>query len=132
MQLDPEIDKVEARIMRRRHELSRMTKETGERAMRMVTSPGALAGAAVVGFLVAGGAVRRHHHNKTASARSGRRRSDPAGARAAGKRSGVIGALMPGAMWLVRARFGSPAGLASYLMSMSRRREATSARHGLH
>ena len=129
MQLDPEIDKVEARIVQRRHELSRITKETGQTAMRMLTSPGALAGAAVVGFLVAGGAVRRHHHNKTAIARSGRRRSDPAGARAA-KRSGVIGALMTGAMWLVRARFGSPAGLASYLMS--RRREATSGRHGLH
>jgi hypothetical protein len=129
MQLDPEIDKVEARIVRRRQELSRITKETGQTAMRMLTSPGALAGAAVVGFLVAGGAVRRHHHNKTAVTRSGRRRSDPAGARAA-KRSGVIGALMTGAMWLVRARFGSPAGLATYLMS--RRREATSGRHGLH
>jgi hypothetical protein len=129
MDLDPEIDKVEARIVQRRHELSRITKETGQRAMHMLTSPGALAGAAVVGFLVAGGAVRRHHHNKTAIARSGRRRSDPAGARAAAK-SGVIGALMTGAMWLVRARFGSPAGLATYLMS--RRRQATSARHGLH
>jgi hypothetical protein len=129
MELDPEIDKVEARIVQRRQEISRMTKETGQRAMRMLTSPGALAGAAVVGFLVAGGAVRRHHHKKTAVARSGRRRSDPAGARTAAK-SGVIGALMTGAMWLVRARFGSPAGLATYLMS--RRREATSGRHGLH
>ena len=129
MQLDPEIDKVEARIVQRRHELSRITKETGQSAMRMLTSPGALAGAAVVGFLVAGGAVRRHHHHKVAVARSGRRRSDPGGARTAAK-SGVIGALMTGAMWLVRARFGSPAGLATYLMS--RRREATSARHGLH
>jgi len=136
MQLDPEIDKVEARIVRRRHELARIAeegkqraKEQGRLAVRKLTSPGALAGAAVIGFLVGGGAVRRHRKEKVAVARSGRRRSDPAGARTAAK-SGVIGALMTGAMWLVRARFGSPAGLATYLMA--RRREATSARHGLH
>ena len=136
MRLDPEIDDVEARIVRRRHELARIAeegkqraKEQGRLAVRKLTSPGALAGAAVIGFLVGGGAVRRHRKDKTAVLRSGRRRSDPAGARTAAK-SGVIGALMTGAMWLVRARFGSPAGLATYLMS--RRREATSARHGLH
>jgi hypothetical protein len=133
MRLDPEIDKVEARIMRRRHELTRITqegaqraKESGQRAVQKLTSPGALAGAAVIGFLVGGGAVRRHQHQKTASIRSGRRRSDPAGR--AAKRTGVIGALVTGAMWLVRAKFGSPAGLATYLMA--RRRAATSGRHG--
>jgi hypothetical protein len=122
MRLDPEIDKVEARIVRRRRELARITQESGQRAMHMLASPGALAGAAMVGYLAGGGAVRRHHE----TTRSGRRRSDP-GSRAA-KRTGVIGALMTGAMWLVRAKFGSPAGLAAYLMS--RRRAATSGRHG--
>jgi hypothetical protein len=122
---DPEIDKVEARIMRRRHELTRVTQESGQRAMHALASPGALIGAAVVGFLAGGGAVRRHQELAT---RSGRRRHDPA-ARAA-KRTGVVGALITGAMWLVRARFGSPAGLAHYLMA--RRQQATSARqHGL-
>lgn len=124
MRLDPEIDKVEARIMRRRHELTRIAQESGQRAMHTLASPGALVGAAAVGFLVGGGAVRRHHESKT---RSGRRRNDPAGR--AAKRTGVIGALMTGAMWLVRAKFGSLAGLATYLMS--RRRGATSGRHGL-
>lgn len=131
MRLDPEIDTVEARIVRRRHELARITqqsgqraKEIGQRAMHALASPGALIGAAAVGFLVGGGAVRRHHQTK---ARSGRRGNDPAGR--ATKRTGVVGALVTGAMWLVRARFGSAAGLAAYLMS--RRRGATSGRHSL-
>jgi hypothetical protein len=123
MHLEPEIDKVEARIVRRREALVRITQETGQRATQMLASPGALAGAAVLGYLIGGGAVRRHHE----TTRSGRRRSDP-GSRTA-KRTGVIGALMTGGMWLVRAKFGSPAGLVNYLMS--RRRGATSGRHGV-
>jgi len=107
---DPEIEKVEARIVRRRHDLTRATQETGQRAMHALASPGALIGAAAFGFLAGGGAVRRHHEGAT--------------------RTGVVGALVTGAMWLVRARFGSPAGLAHYLMA--RRQQATSARqHGL-
>src|SRR5262245_55811290 len=106
---DPDIAKVEASIIRRRHELTRITEETGQRALHTLSSPGVLAGAAVLGFLVGGGAVRRHHEGKE---RSGRRRGDPAARKA--KRTGVIGALMTGAMWLVRARFGSPAGLARF------------------
>jgi hypothetical protein len=121
---DPDIEKVEVRIMRRRHDLTRITHETGQRAMHALASPSALIGATVFGFLLGGGIGGRSH---PAHSRSGRRRNDPA-ARAA-KRTGVIGALMTGAMWLVRAKFGSPAGLAGYLMS--RRPKATSGRHGL-
>lgn len=121
MRLDPEIDKVEARITRRRHELTRVTQESGRRALHALASPGALVGAAVVGFLAGGGMARRRDD---ARQHQGRRSGD-SGARRA-KRTGVIGALMTGAMWLVRARFGSPAGLAHYLVS--RRQQATSAR----
>jgi hypothetical protein len=122
---DPDIEKVEARIMRRRHDLTQATQAAGQRAMHALASPGALIGAAVFGFLAGGGIGGRSH---PAHARQGRRRGDPA-SRAA-KRTGVVGALMTGAMWLVRARFGSPAGLARYLMA--RRQQATSARqHGL-
>jgi hypothetical protein len=122
---DPEIEKIEARIVQRRHHLTRATHESGQRAMKALASPGALIGAAVVGFLAGGG----FGPGKKAAvdARSGRRRNDPA-ARAV-KRTGVAGALATGAMWLVRAKFGSPAGLAQYLVSLSRRRQATSARH---
>jgi hypothetical protein len=127
MHLDPEIDKVEARITRRRHELTRVTQESGERAMKSLASPGALIGAAVFGFLAGGGIAPRR---KAGHGREGRRRHDPAAARSA-KRTGLMGALATGAMWLVRAKFGSPAGLAQYLMSLSRRRQATSARHTL-
>jgi len=126
MSRDPDIEQVEARIMHRRHEMNRVTHETGHRAMKVLASPGALVGAAVVGFLAGGGIARRPHPS---AARSGRRRSDPAGARAA--KTGVAGALMTGAMWLVRARFGSGAGLAKYVVSRlpTRRPEATSSRH---
>lgn len=126
MSRDPDIETVEARITRRRHDLNRVTHETGHRAMKALASPGALVGAAVVGFLAGGGIGRRPHPS---AARSGRRRNDPAGARAA--KTGLAGALMTGAMWLVRARFGSGAGLAKYVMSRlpSRRPEATSSRH---
>src|SRR5262245_12791383 len=119
---DPDIAKVEQRIMRRRHQLASIAQETGQRAMHTLSSPGVLTGAAVLGFLVGGGAVRRHHEG---SLRSGRRRNDPAARKA--KRTGVLGALMTGAMWLVRARFGSPAGLAHYIMS--RRHAATGSQY---
>jgi hypothetical protein len=131
MHRDPDIEDVEARIMRRRHEMNRVTHETGHRAMKALASPGALVGAAVVGFLAGGGIGRRPHLK---AGRSGRRRSDPVSRTAA--KTGVAGALMTGAMWLVRARFGSGAGLAKYLMARlpsrlqhSRRPEATSSWH---
>ena len=111
--------------MRRRQEFTRATHQGAQRAMDVLASPGALIGAAVVGFLAGGGIGRRPDPHK----RAGRRRSDPAGARAA--KTGIAGALVTGAMWLVRARFGSGAGLAKYVMSRlpSRRPEATSSRH---
>ena len=92
--------------------------------MDTLASPGALIGAAVFGFLLGGGVARRHHE----SVRVGRRKSDP-GSRAA-RRTGVIGALTTGALWLVRARFGSPAGLVQHLMA--RRRAATGPQHRSH
>src|SRR5262245_29541932 len=109
MRHDPDIANVEERLIRRRRELASIAEETEQHAMRTLSSPGVLAGAAVLGFLVGGGAIRRHHEGQT---RSGRRRNDPAGRKA--KRTGVIGALTTGALWLVRARFGSAAGLAHY------------------
>lgn len=121
MHRDPDIEQVEARITRRRHDLNRVTQESSQRAIHALSSPGALVGAVVLGFLVGGGAVRRHHESQ----RVGRRKSDPSSRSA--RRTGVIGALATGAMWLVRARFGSPAGLAQYLMS--RRRAATAPPH---
>jgi hypothetical protein len=126
MHLDPEIGEVEARIAHRRHQLTRVAKESGERAVHALASPRVLAGAAVLGFLVGGGAVRRQ---REVAARSGRRKNDPASRSA--KRTGVIGALVTGAMWVVRARFGSAAGLAHYLMDKSaqfRRPGATAGR----
>jgi hypothetical protein len=128
MYRDPDIEEVEARITRRRHDLNRVTHETGHRAIKVLASPGALVGAAVVGFLAGGGIVRRPHPS---AARSGRRKSDPASRTVA--KTGIAGALMTGAMWLVRAKFGSGAGLAQHLISrfQHRRHGATSSRHTL-
>jgi hypothetical protein len=125
---DPDIEKVEERIVRRRQEFTRVTHESGQRAMSALSSPGALIGAAVVGFLVGGGVTRRAHPS---AARSGRRKSDPTSRVAA--KTGVAGALMTGAMWLVRAKFGSGAGLAKHLVArwQQRRHGATSSRHTL-
>ena len=125
MHRDPDIDKVEERIVRRREELARLAKESERSTLHLLSSPGVLTGAAVLGFLVGGGAVRRHHDSHE---RSGRRRGDPAARKA--KRSGIIGVLATGAMWLVRARFGSPAGLVKYVMA--RRRTATGPQHRYH
>ena len=125
---DPDIEKVEERIVRRRQEFTRVTHESGQRAMSALSSPGALIGAAVVGFLAGGGITRRVHPS---AARSGRRKSDPTSRTAA--KTGVAGALMTGAMWLVRAKFGSGAGLAKHLIArwQQRRHGATSSRHPL-
>jgi hypothetical protein len=93
--------------------------------METLASTKVLMGAAVLGFVAGGGIARRRDD---ASAHPGRRRNDRGAKRA--KRTGVVGALVTGAMWLVRARFGSPAGLAQYLMS--RRHQATSSRQSWH
>ena len=114
---DHEIHEVEARIAQRRHDVAQTTQAVGRRTFVALTSPGALAGAAVVGFLAGGGLGRRRP--KVVD----RRKSAQAAAK-----TGIAGVLMSGAMWLVRARFGSPVGLARYLLEkMPSRRPAATA-----
>ena len=103
--LDDEIVHIERRIAGRKHELGDVGRAAGRRAIDVLASPLTIAGALAVGFAVGGGLGRRRrnggHHERR---------------KAAGSKTGsIIGLLTSGAMWLVRAQFGGPAGLARVL-----------------
>jgi hypothetical protein len=102
--LDDEIIHIERRIAGRKHQLGDVGRATGKRALDVLASPVTIAGALAVGFAVGGGLGRRrnggHHERRKATA---------------SKTGSILGLLMSGAMWLVRAQFGGPAGLARVL-----------------
>jgi len=96
--LNDEILAVESRISHRRAALPRMARDARASALHALASPAGLAAAVALGFLAGGGVRRRRHHKGD-------------GAKAT-KASGLLGLAMSGAMWFVRAKFGSPMGLA--------------------
>ncbi len=102
LKLDDEIYRLENRIASRKGQLTYVSKATGRRALRGLASPVTLAAAAAVGF-AAGGGLGRGRHN-------GHDRAEKAGA------SGIAGLLVTGAMWFVRAQYGSPAGFARAML----------------
>ena len=104
---DQEIYDVERRIAERRHRVEAVARQSGQAALKTLTSPGALAGAAVLGFLVARGIRRR----KQQPVRVDRR------AKTAVKVGGVASIAMAAASWIIKAQFGSPAALAQFLIS---------------
>jgi hypothetical protein len=106
---DSEIYEVEQRIATRRAQLARHTREAGTRAMQGLASPWALAAAAGIGFLAASAFARKQRKPKHPE----RRKSDHL---KAAKATGVAGLLMPVAMWLVKAQWGSPVGAAQALI----------------
>jgi hypothetical protein len=106
---DQEIFEVEKRIAERRHRVEAAAKQTGRSAMRALTSPWALAGAAVIGFLAAGGMQRRHAHAPETQV-------DPS-TRKAAKASAVSGLAMTGLTWLIKSQFGSPVAMAQYFLA---------------
>ena len=108
---DQEIFEVEKRIAERRHRVEEAAKQTGRSALRALTSPWALAGAAVIGFLAAGGMQRRHEHHP----RSERRmtRSD----KKAAKASAFSGLAMTAVTWIIKSQFGSPVAMAQYFLA---------------
>jgi hypothetical protein len=101
MHPDHEIVELEQRIARRRRELDELAHYTARQTMRKLASPVALISVAALGFLVGGGLRRRHPQKESA----------------AGKKTGIAGLLMTGAMWFIRARFGSPMALAQYVLA---------------
>lgn len=106
---DQEIFEVEKRIADRRHRVEAAAKQTARQTLRALTSPWALAGAAVVGFLVAGGIQRRHAHAHDT-------RVDPSTKKAA-KASAVSGLAMTGLTWLIKSQFGSPVAMAQFFLA---------------
>ena len=106
---DKEIYEVEQRIALRRTQVKRHRRDATEKAMEALASPVALIGAAVLGFAVAGGFSQR----KKEPEHPERRKSDHM---KAAKATGIAGLLMPLAMWLVRAQWGSPVQAAQFML----------------
>jgi len=107
---DQEIYEVEKRIAERRHRVEAFAKQTGRSAMRALTSPWALAGAAVIGFLAAGGMQRRRskpepEHHMSASDKK------------AAKASMFSGLAMTALTWFIKSQFGSPVAMAQYFLA---------------
>jgi hypothetical protein len=106
---DKEIFDLESRIAARRAQLSLHSREAGRRAMQTLTSPVALIGAAALGFFAAGGLSKREKKPDHPE----RRKSDHL---KAAKATGIVGTLITGAMWVIRAQYGSPTRFAQAML----------------
>jgi hypothetical protein len=106
---DQEIYEVEKRIAERRHRVEAFAKQSGRSALRALTSPWALAGAAVIGFLAAGGIQRRHSQEP----QHRMSRSD----KKAAKASAFSGLAMTAVTWFIKSQFGSPVAMAQYFLA---------------
>ena len=119
---DQEIFEVEKRIALRRAQLKRHAGDAGMRAKQALASPIALIAAAGIGFLLANSFVRRRKEPPHPE----RRKSDHL---KAAKATGFAGILSTGAMWLIKAKYGSPVSAAQALLQkFSSRKVPTSAR----
>jgi len=106
---DQEVFEVEQRLAMRRAQLAQQSREATRRTLQALASPLALVAAAAVGFIAAGALARRNRRPPHPE----RRKTDHA---KAAKRTGVAGMLLPAALWLVRAQWGSPARAAQALL----------------
>ena len=120
---DQEIFEVEQRLATRRAQLARQSREASARALQALASPLALAAAVAVGFVAAGAIKRRSQRPPHPE----RRKSDHV---KAAKRNGIARMLLPVAMWVVRAQWGSPARAAQALFAKldSRKKRVSSPR----
>src|SRR5438270_8291542 len=110
---DQEIYQVEQRIADRRHRVEAAARTAGRQALRTLGSPWVLAGAAALGFIVAGGVRRRHEHAPALS----RETKEKA-------KSGALASLvMAGATWFIKAQFGSPVAMAQYFLAKMRKED---------
>ena len=103
---DQEIYEVEKRIAERRHRVEAFARQTGRSTLRALTSPWALAGAALIGFLAAGGVQRRR---RVVHVERRRKKEAKAGAMAS--------VAMAAASWFIKSQFGSPVGMAQYFLA---------------
>lgn len=119
---DKDIYEVEQRIALRRSQLARHSREAGSRALQVLASPVALAAAGALGFFAARGFSR-----KKEPPHPERRKSDHL---KAAKATGLAGVLMTGAMWLIKAQYGSPMHFAQVLLEKFQRRKAAASPAG--
>jgi len=116
LQIDDEIRQVETRISGVRTGLRLDAKQASHKTLDGLASPVTLAVALALGF-AAGGGLRR----KPVERRRGYQET-----RKAAAASGVAGLLMTGAMWFIRAQFGSPVGLAQAILAKVNQRRSPS------
>jgi len=114
---DQEIYEVEKRIAERRHRVEAAARASARQSLRALTSPWALAGAAAVGFLVAGGVHRRHEHGPAVSQET----KDKA------KGGAMVSLAMAAATWFIKAQFGSPVAMAQYFLAKLKKEEVPQA-----
>lgn len=120
---DNEIYEVEQRIALRRSQLGRHSREAGNRALQALASPVALAAAAALGFFAAGGLSRKQKEPPHPERRKGDHMK-------AAKATGLAGLVIPAAMWLMRAQYGSPVHFAQVMLEKFQRRKATTSPRG--
>lgn len=120
---DQEIFEVEQRLALRRTQLKRHASDAGTRALQALTSPVALIAAAGLGFLAANSFARRRREPPHPE----RRKSDHT---KAAKATGLAGLLTTGAMWFIRAQYGSPVKAAQTLLEKFKRRKAPTSSRG--
>jgi hypothetical protein len=120
---DQEIFEVEQRLALRRTQLKRHASEAGTRALQALTSPVALIAAAGLGFLAANSFSRRRREPPHPE----RRKSDHT---KAAKATGLAGLLTTGAMWFIRAQYGSPVKAAQTLLEKFQRRKTPTSSRG--
>ena len=106
---DQEIFEVEKRIAERRHRVEQTFRQTGRATLRALTSPAALVGAAVLGFLVAGGWQRKRESHRE-------QRMSYADKKAA-KASVWSGLGMTALTWFIKSQFGGPVDMARFFLA---------------
>src|SRR5688572_28130434 len=115
---DPEIQAVEERLAERRRRLGSVAQVAKQGTLQRLASPAVLAGAAALGLFVGGGIKKREPKYKD------RRKNTAKGMQA----TGIASLLMTGAMWFVKARFGTPWAAAQYVLSKVKKNQPAAAR----
>ena len=114
---DQEIYEVEKRIAGRRQRVETTARQTGRATLRALTSPAALVGAAVVGFLLAGGWQRRQSKPEHHMSYSDKK---------AAKASVWSGLGMTALTWFIKSQFGGPVDMAKYFLGKMKSRKESS------
>lgn len=108
---DQEIYEVEKRIADRRHRVETVARTAGRQALRALGSPWVLGGAAVLGFVAAGGVRRKHVNGHSGSPETKEK-----------AKGGALASLaMAGLTWFIKAQFGSPVAMAQYFLAKVRK-----------